>query len=94
MTPGPILLRFMRNNKNEPFMAQVKLLDSNPTYANIRYPDKPTVSFHNLAPCPKVQTTSMSPTAKQALIIPMTYDDMSYHDEGGDKMMSLYDHSS
>lgn len=72
MTPEPLLLRFVRNSKNELFMAQVKLLDSNLTYANIRYPDTSTVSFHDLAPCPKVQTTSMSPTAKQALVIPMT----------------------
>jgi hypothetical protein len=55
LTPGPVLLRkFVRNNKNDPLVDEVELLDTNPMYANIRYPDgrQSTVSVRDLAPCP------------------------------------------
>ena len=56
MSPGPVLLkRFVRNNKIVPYVDQVELLNSNPTYANIKYPSEreSTVSVHDLAPCPE-----------------------------------------
>ena len=52
-TPGPVLLhRHVRNTKYEPLVDQVDLVEANPEYALIRYPDgrKSTVSLHDLAP--------------------------------------------
>uniref|UniRef100_A0A0L8G0H1 Uncharacterized protein n=1 Tax=Octopus bimaculoides TaxID=37653 RepID=A0A0L8G0H1_OCTBM len=59
MNLGQVLLRrFVGNNKNVPLITQVKLLDNNPAYLNIRYPDEWefTAFVHDLAPCPKTQT--------------------------------------
>ncbi|XP_047137392.1 uncharacterized protein LOC124813900 [Hydra vulgaris] len=55
LTPGPIFLRrFVRTNKNDNLVDKVELVDVNPTYANIRYPDgrESTVSLQDLAPYP------------------------------------------
>ena len=51
--PGPVLLRkFVRRSKAEPLVQQVELMEANPQYAHIRYPDgrESTVSAHDLAP--------------------------------------------
>ena len=55
MSPGPVLLRRFVRNKNEPLVDEVELLDSNPSYENIRHPDgrETTVSVRDLAPCPE-----------------------------------------
>ena len=55
MSSGPVLLRrFVRSSKTDPLVDQVELVDSNLTYANIRYADgrESTVSVRDLAPCP------------------------------------------
>ena len=60
MKPGPGLLRrFVRSHENEPLVDQVQLLESNPTYASIKYPDgrESTVSVRDLAPCPESEET-------------------------------------
>lgn len=52
-TPGPILLkRHVRHSKVEPLVDQVELLQANPQYAHVRYPDgrETTVSLRHLAP--------------------------------------------
>ena len=52
-TPGAVLLkRHVRQSKTEPFVDQVELLQANPQYAHIRYPDgrESTVSIRHLAP--------------------------------------------
>ena len=54
MSPGPVLLkRFVRNNKTDPHVDQVELLNSNPTYANIKYPRgrEANVTVRDLSPC-------------------------------------------
>ncbi|XP_055507517.1 uncharacterized protein LOC129706906 [Leucoraja erinacea] len=39
-SPGPVLLhRYVRSNKNEPFVDEVELTDVNPSYATIKYQD-------------------------------------------------------
>ena len=51
--PGPVLLRkFIRRSKTEPLVQEVELLEANPQYAHIRYPDgrESTVSARDLAP--------------------------------------------
>ena len=53
--PGPVLLRkFLRSNKNDKLVDQAELIDVNPTFANIRYPDgrESLVSLQDLAPLP------------------------------------------
>ena len=55
-TPGPVLLkRHVRINKMEPLVDEVELLEANPSYAHIHYPDgrNTTVSTKHLAPCGK-----------------------------------------
>ena len=57
--PGPVLLRRFVRNKNQPFVDEVELMEANPNFAHIRFPDgrKSTVSFTDLAPCPFKTTT-------------------------------------
>ena len=53
--PGPVLLkRHVRTNKTEPLVDEVELLQANPHYAFVRYPDgrETTVSTKHLAPKP------------------------------------------
>ena len=52
-TPGPVLLkRHVRHSKAEPLVDQVELLQADPQYAHVRYPDgrETTVSLRHLAP--------------------------------------------
>ena len=52
-SPGPVLLRrFNRTSKYDPLVQEVQLLEANPNYAFIRYPDgrESTVSLQDLAP--------------------------------------------
>jgi transposase InsO family protein len=52
-TPGPVLLRrHVRHNKTDPLVDEVELLQANPQYAHVRYPDgrETTVSLRHLAP--------------------------------------------
>jgi hypothetical protein len=52
-TPGSVLLRrHVRHSKTEPLVDEVELLEANPHYAHIRYPDgrETTVSIRHLAP--------------------------------------------
>ena len=53
--PGPVLLRRFVRNKNDPYVDEVKLLEANPNFAQVRFPDgrESTVSVSDLAPCPK-----------------------------------------
>ena len=51
--PGPVLLkRHVRRSKYEPLVDQVELIESNPHYAYVRYPDgrETTVSTKHLSP--------------------------------------------
>lgn len=53
LTPGPVLLkRFVRNSKFEPLVDEVELIEANPQYAHVRYPDgrESTVSLRHLSP--------------------------------------------
>ena len=53
LSPGPVFLRrFVWSSKNY----KVELIDVNPTYTKIRYPDgrESTVSLQDLAPCTSV----------------------------------------
>lgn len=55
MVPGPILIRKnVRNSKFEPLVEKGELLQSNPTYSYVRYPDgrEGTISNRHLAPFP------------------------------------------
>ena len=52
MNPGSVLLRkYVRNSKNDPYVEEVELIESNPQYAHIRYADgrESTVSVQDLA---------------------------------------------
>ena len=51
--PGPVYLkRHVRKSKYEPLVDEVELLESNPSFAHIRYPNRreSTVSVCHLAP--------------------------------------------
>ena len=51
--PGPVLLRrHIRTSKTDPLVDEVELIQANPQYAHIRYPDgkEDTVSVRHLAP--------------------------------------------
>ena len=49
-----MLRRFVRHTKNDPLVDEVHLMDINPSYAHIRYPDgrESTVSIKDLSACP------------------------------------------
>jgi hypothetical protein len=52
--PGPVLLRrYVRSHKTDPLVDEVTLLEANPKYAHIRFPNgrESTVSLRDLAPC-------------------------------------------
>ena len=52
-TPGPVLLkRHVRNSKYDPLVDEVKLLEVNPQYAHVQFPDgrEDTVLIKHLAP--------------------------------------------
>ena len=53
--PGPVMLRkFVRSGKNDDLVRKVDLIEANPMYARIRYPDgkESNVSLRDLARCP------------------------------------------
>ncbi|XP_018022352.2 uncharacterized protein LOC108678443, partial [Hyalella azteca] len=58
MTPGPVLLRRYVRSKTEPLVDEVDLIDSNPTFAHVKYRDgrESTVSVQDLAPCPQLSS--------------------------------------
>ena len=61
LSPGPILLkRNVRSSKFEPLVEEVELLQSNPQYAHVRFPNgkEDTVSLRQLAPLPNTPTSS------------------------------------
>lgn len=44
--PGPaLLMRFVRTSKSDPYVDQVQLIDANPTYAYVEYPDGRELPF-------------------------------------------------
>ena len=51
---GPVLLRRFVRNKGDPLCDEVELLEANPNFAHIKYPDgrESTVSTRDLPPCP------------------------------------------
>ena len=52
-TPGPVLLkRYVRKSKFDPLVDEVELIEANPNYAHIRFPDgrEDTVALKHLAP--------------------------------------------
>lgn len=60
-TPGPVLLkRHVRNSKYDPMVDEVNLLEANPQYAHVRFPDgrEDTVSIKHLAP-PDIKEVSV-----------------------------------
>ena len=77
--PGPILLkRHMRNNKYEPLVDKDQLIDANPQYAYIRYPDgrETIASLRHLAPISSSpitdQTNHIEPLPETAFNKPLT----------------------
>lgn len=60
LTPGPVLLRsHVRSSKYAPLVEKVHLLEANPKYAHIQFPDgrESTVSLRHLAPCGEAVTS-------------------------------------
>ena len=58
LSPGTVLLRrFVRHSKYEPLVDEVELVEANPQYAHVRYPDgrESTVSIKDLAPTGEVR---------------------------------------
>ena len=64
-SPGPVLLRkFVRQSKYEPLVDEVELVEANPQYAHVRFPNgrESTVSIRDLAPSGNVESTPSSDT--------------------------------
>ena len=57
--PGPVLLRRFVRNKNQPLIDEVELMEANPNFAHIRFPDggESTVSVTDLASYPSKTIT-------------------------------------
>ena len=55
--------RFVRKSKSDPYVDEVELINVNPTYAEVRYPNghEATVSIRDLAPCPQEQNNDVRP---------------------------------
>ena len=71
LVPGPVLLRkCVRASKNDDLVDKVELIDANPTFASIRYPDgrESTVSLHDLAPCPPDLTQNRVGSASPVVV--------------------------
>ena len=63
-TPGPVFLsRFVRASKIEPINDEVELLEANPNFAQICYPDgrESTFALKDLAPCPSSSQVRQNP---------------------------------
>ena len=76
--PGPVFLkRHVRLNKTDPLVDEVELIQANPHYAHIRYPDgkETTVSIKHLAPANKIlnsETQAQScDTADEVVTVPV-----------------------
>ena len=70
--PGKVLLRrFVRRSKYDPLVDEVELIEANPSYAYIRYPDgrESSVSVRDLAPCGEVDS-SESASGEPSLELP------------------------
>ena len=72
LAPGPVLYRKnVRTSKYEPLVEEVELLESNPEYAHIKFPDgrEETVSLRQLAPTAlqTPQITTCEPITHQSL---------------------------
>ena len=87
MSPGPMLLkRLVRNNKTNPYVDQVKLLNSNLTYASIKYPSgrESTVSVRDLAPCPETEIPSEFSTMEpnnSTPVVPIQEEDITSNED-------------
>ena len=63
--PGKVLLkRFVKNSKYDPDLIEVELLEANPQYAYIKYPNgrESTVSLRHLAPIERNESASKNET--------------------------------
>ena len=69
---GPVLLRRFVRNKDKPLVDEIYLLDANPSFAHIPFPDgrESTVSTTDLAPCPR--TTAIEPFSESTNDLPAT----------------------
>ena len=83
----PVQLKiFVRNNKTDSYVDQVELLNSNPTYANIKYPSgrESTVSVRDLAPCPETklppESSTMEPN-KSPPVVPIQGKDATSNED-------------
>ena len=76
LSPGPVFLkRHVRNRKTDPLVEPVELLEANPTYTHIQFPDgrESTVSIRDLAPAlpsRDTQNTECRVTAEQPIVQP------------------------
>ena len=61
-----MLRRYVRNSKNDPLVDEVELVEANPQYAHVRFPDgrESTVSVKDLAPRGEVEDTLVNNTGK------------------------------
>ena len=68
----PVLLRRFVRNKDELLVDEVDLLDANPNFAHIRFPDgrESTVSTTDLALCPRI--TASEPSSEVTNDLPAT----------------------
>ena len=72
-TPGPVLLkRHVRNSKYDPLVDEVNLLEANPQYAHVQFPDgRPdTVSIKHLAPLSNKEILVQSDDQSSSVDIP------------------------
>ena len=64
-----VLLRQFVRSKSDPLVEKVELLEVNPSFAKVRFPNgrESNVSISDLAPCPQVvsENTDQSPTTSQ-----------------------------
>lgn len=97
--PGPVLIRkHVRLNKNDPLVEQVELLESNPNFSKIRFPDgrETTVSTSDLAdPAFKmaertVNTNEETPLSKPDIDLPPSEEDVNTF-EGFDSSVPTYE---
>ena len=85
INPGPVFLRkFVRSGKNDDLVVKVDLLESNPMYARIRYPDgrESNVSLRDLAPFYESSGMTRSSSANRASDVSSDIDEVSDHESG------------
>ena len=90
MSLGPLQIkRFVRNNKTNPYVDQVKLLKSNSTYTNMKYSSgrESTVYVCDLAPCPETEllpeSSKMKPNKSNPVVPVLEEDTTSKEDVAG-----------